>query len=394
MRKLNEYLKYQAELEKRYNESMLIPGQVNNFGIIENINETYTDLTFENIDNYITSSLCTSYFSENPKGYWDNIFETLIKSHNTDKLINVLKKYFGDKLYDVKILNGSNIKSFEIFINDEAIAKNIDDYTQRGLYKQLENTELPQELFDIMNFYNYYFSKMSYVYGDREITFKILCEPKYSDKVNDIVYNDYNGILYHVTPNKNVDRILKRGLQLKGNNNLYRYFEPRINFYLADDEDVETIADLIALQKGYAKGSYAILKIDLNYGEKNKFNNSSYNIDFYHDNLYDEEYYVYTYGLIHPRFISVYKNLNESKGDNIDDQWLNDEKPVMTHDGRQVIITKIDYSVVPNIIYGKVKIKEKLFDYQWNEDGLCIKALDQMGNPKKADEADKLVKAV
>ena len=50
-----------------------------------------------------------------------------------------------------------------------------------------------------------------------------------------------------------------------------------------------------------------ILKIDLNYGEKNKFNNSSYALDFYHDNLYDNENYVYTYGLIHPRFISVYE---------------------------------------------------------------------------------------
>ena len=86
--------------------------------------------------------------------------------------------------------------------------------------------------------------------------------------------------------------------------------------------------------------------------------------------------------------------INESKGDPIDDQWLNDEKPVMTHDGRQVIIVKIDYDQVPNIIKGQVKMKEKLFDYEWNDDGSCIKALDNLGNPKKADEADKLVKAV
>ena len=85
--------------------------------------------------------------------------------------------------------------------------------------------------------------------------------------------------------------------------------------------------------------------------------------------------------------------LLETKGENIDDQWLNDEKPVMTHDGRQVIITKIDYNEVPNIIHGKVKWNEKLLEYEWNDDGICIKALDRLGNPKKADEADKLVKA-
>ena len=49
----------------------------------------------------------------------------------------------------------------------------------------------------------------------------------------------------------------------------------------------------------------------------------------------------------------------EQKGDDIDEQWLNDEKPVMTKDGRQVMITKIDYDKVPNIIKGKVKWNEK-----------------------------------
>ena len=65
----------------------------------------------------------------------------------------------------------------------------------------------------------------------------------------------------------------------------------------------------------------------------------------------------------------------------------------MTKDGRQVIITKIDIDEVPNVINGKVKWNEKLFDYKWLDDGTCIKAIDRLGNPKKADESDKLVKA-
>lgn len=86
--------------------------------------------------------------------------------------------------------------------------------------------------------------------------------------------------------------------------------------------------------------------------------------------------------------------IKESKGYDIDTQWLNDDKPVMTKDGRSVIILNIDYGEVPNIIHGQVKMKEKLFDYEWNEKGTCIKALDQMGNPKKPDDSDDLVKAV
>lgn len=83
----------------------------------------------------------------------------------------------------------------------------------------------------------------------------------------------------------------------------------------------------------------------------------------------------------------------EVKGDFIDDQWIQDEKPVQTKDGRQVIITKINYEEVPNIIVGKVKIGTDLFDYEWEDSGICIKALDKYGNPKKPDKSDNLVKA-
>lgn len=86
--------------------------------------------------------------------------------------------------------------------------------------------------------------------------------------------------------------------------------------------------------------------------------------------------------------------ITEQKGDPIDEQWLNDEKPVMTKDGRQVIIMSIDYKQVPNIIKGQVKMQEKLFDYEWNDTGVCTKAVDQLGNPKKCTESDNLVKAV
>lgn len=83
----------------------------------------------------------------------------------------------------------------------------------------------------------------------------------------------------------------------------------------------------------------------------------------------------------------------EVKGDPIDDQWIQDEKPVQTKDGRPVIVTKINYEEVPNIIIGQVKMGTKLFDYEWDDSGMCIKALDRMGNPKKTEESDNLIKA-
>lgn len=86
--------------------------------------------------------------------------------------------------------------------------------------------------------------------------------------------------------------------------------------------------------------------------------------------------------------------LNESRGDTIDAQWINDEKPVITKDGRQVIITKVDIKEFPNVIYGQVKMKDKLFDFEWLDDGTCRKACDLIGNPKQPNESDNLVKGV
>lgn len=91
---------------------------------------------------------------------------------------------------------------------------------------------------------------------------------------------------------------------------------------------------------------------------------------------------------------TLYQYITETKGDLINDQWLQDEKPVMTKNGQQVIITKIDYDEVPNIIHGQVKIKDKLFEYEWNDSGICQKATDQYGNPKQPEDGDKLVRAI
>jgi hypothetical protein len=86
--------------------------------------------------------------------------------------------------------------------------------------------------------------------------------------------------------------------------------------------------------------------------------------------------------------------INEVRGSAIDDQWLNDEKPVMTKDGRQAIVTSIDMKEVPNIIHGQVKINNKLVDYKWEDTGKCIEAKDQYENPKKPGDEDTLVKAL
>ena len=89
---------------------------------------------------------------------------------------------------------------------------------------------------------------------------------------------------------------------------------------------------------------------------------------------------------------SLEEFVNEAKGKAINMQWLDNENPVMTKDGRQAIVVDIDLSKIPNIVKGQVKQpNDKLVNYEWTETGECTKATDMYGNPKKPEDSDTLV---
>ena len=86
--------------------------------------------------------------------------------------------------------------------------------------------------------------------------------------------------------------------------------------------------------------------------------------------------------------------VSEHKVQPIDDQWLNDEKPVMTKDGRPVTVISVDIKSVPNIVIGQIKDGDKILNYKWEDDGTCISAEDRLGNPVKPSKEDDLVKGI
>ena len=86
--------------------------------------------------------------------------------------------------------------------------------------------------------------------------------------------------------------------------------------------------------------------------------------------------------------------INEHKGQPIDDQWINDEKPVMTKDGRAVTVLSVDMKSVPNIIIGQIQDGDKILNFKWEDDGTCISAENKLGNPERPTEDDTLVKAI
>lgn len=85
--------------------------------------------------------------------------------------------------------------------------------------------------------------------------------------------------------------------------------------------------------------------------------------------------------------------IKESVGQPIDDNWLNNNKPVQTKDGRTAVVLDIDISKVPNIVVGQVNNDGVMCDYKWNDDGHCIEAKDAKGNPVRPSSDDDLVKA-
>jgi hypothetical protein len=309
MKALNEYLKQQALINETYDNCVV---KTNNtiYNIIGDIDDVISEdigrESYEWIDKYITESLCLDYDSDNPIYYWDNIYETLIKSHNYKKFVDCFIKFFDENdiyAWPFNSYKEEDTKIIKFFVKDNPLIYKIKDFVDNKKYN-IEVDDMPQELIQLMNFFNYYFSSVRRYKDD---VWEILVEPKYSKKVTDEVYNKYSGILYHVTHKDNVERILKRGLQLKGDKNLYRYIEPRINFILGIGNELNDRINKIIQQKGYNKDDAAVLKIDLNISNKNQHNKSSYYIDFYKDLFYKEGWSVYTYGLIHPRFISIFK---------------------------------------------------------------------------------------
>jgi hypothetical protein len=86
--------------------------------------------------------------------------------------------------------------------------------------------------------------------------------------------------------------------------------------------------------------------------------------------------------------------VNEHKGQPIDDQWINDENPVMTRGGRKVEILSVNMKEVPNVIIGQIKDGDKVLNFKWEDDGTCISAEDKIGNPVRPSREDDLVKAI
>ena len=170
--------------------------------------------------------------------------------------------------------------------------------------------EIEKQLDIISNAYCYYEDRRSI---EKDLNGKEYLQISYAiihtDNVTDIVYNDYNGIIWHICPKYIYEKyICKQGLLLKCDNKHKRQYLPRLYFFLepsiVTDNNIKKyardLAKAIPDENKINNTEYVLLKIDLKL-----INNHKY--IFYDDIEYDPNIAVYTYETIHPKCIQFVK---------------------------------------------------------------------------------------
>lgn len=222
------------------------------------------------IDTYLKTSQ-SNVFRYNVR----EIFETLSKSHDHEKLIDRMCSVFKDEIHDVTIIRTkSSVKSFYFTVHG-------DDF----------DILMNDKFTHLIEFFNYTISEIKKYKNHGDDEYVVYVEPTYSEKVTDYVYDECDAKIYHVTRSSNYHRIMHRGLQMKPGDD-YRVFVPRI--YVSFGRDGDTIKNNVKHTIEQLRyDDYVILEIDL----------SHYDIDVYRDTSSDNEFDGYVYAYIPPKFI-------------------------------------------------------------------------------------------
>lgn len=182
-----------------------------------------------------------------PDYIWENL-----QSHDYRKLKNQLTKYFGEDIEEYINQKDADVKDiFGIKVKD---------------IKLIDNPKFQS----ILQFFNYFV---------REVRNDLyIIEPLYSTKMNDLVYDKCNGIVYHFTDSKSAESILKNGLRIRGRNFENWKYPNRVyvyapGYYISRENKDLWLQDAMNVVD-FSKGLLVVLKIDLHKAK---------GIDFYKD---------------------------------------------------------------------------------------------------------------
>lgn len=239
----------------------------------------------------------------------NRIEESLIKSYDTNKLINKLKNKYKDKINDIHIQKSkSDIQSFSIQFNEE----------------YLDKIAYDESLYKLIDFFGYYITEFKHIISEKNYILRF--EPIFGKKCNDLVYKECGGIIYHITEQKFINKIRNKGLIPFENSNS-RNFTNRVFFSCGKSKE-EIINNLnFLINQLTNKESYIILKIDL---IKYK-----YNVDFYYDPSEDDKHNcIYANAYFFPHIIDEIGKLEDFKN-------IKENKEVILKNGQKIVLQEI-----------------------------------------------------
>lgn len=230
------------------------------------------------------------------------IDESLTKSYDSNILINKLKNKYKEKINNIHIQKSkSNVQSFSIQFDEQYMYDIVYD----------------ESLYKLLDLFGYYVTEYKEIKTENNQILRF--EPIFGQKCNDLVYKECNGVIYHITDDRFIDKIRKKGLIPFRNSN-YRNFSDRV-FFSCGKNKKEIIDNLKNVIKQLEKINYYILKIDLN-----KY---KYNVDFYFDPSEDDKHnYIYANAYFFPHMIEEIKDLETLINENY--------KEVILPNGQQI----------------------------------------------------------
>ena len=179
------------------------------------------------------------------------IYENILKSYKSEKLLDKINKKFGNYLYDGTEVNPvTKTNSLVLFISDNKL---IND----------------EEFKSLLNFYNYYVSFCEdRKYNDIKY-YEVYIEPYKPEEKTDYICDDCKGIVYRFVNDNGLKRLNHHGLVPRHDND--RYY-PRYIFVIADKDKNKLKETLMEVQREIKKTNIHLIRIDLNkYENKLKF---------------------------------------------------------------------------------------------------------------------------
>lgn len=203
------------------------------------------------------------------KNYQDKLYESLTISYDIRKFADKLLREFNDQ---------------------QLIHIQLDAYhNETLLYAYITDNNIHNKLQKLCDFYGYTIS--TYNFDKTQQCYIYVIESNHSvEDVTDIVKNEANNIVYHITNKNYFNKIKKYGLYPQHKNKKTKHPD---RIYLTLNLDDKQLIDEL-----YPDGNYLILEIDLN--------KNSYPIRLFVDDAYDE-YGCFTKDHISPKAITIYQ---------------------------------------------------------------------------------------